>query len=249
MRRGWRQLVLCVRTLVAPHEMWSAVAVEPHTAIAIACVGGLDALSLTLQSFVLWPAFAGDPLVLDAPSGAQAALRGFCAARGAAIALAPASTAVRATALGVLLYASCGRQQRLPPVGVLVALAAYAEIIPWIENAALTIAIAIAAPHDLDSLRAIQLRTGLDLLWESQSTAWQPWLAATYGSACWMTAGSLRLSGTATTLVSIRRASLLPKTGWLRPDGAGFFCMPAVERTICNRFMGTTEPSGRFLLL
>ena len=205
MKHGWRELVLCARTIVAPSEMWSAVTVEPRPILAIACIGGLDALSLILQSFVLWPAFAGDPLVLDAPDGAQAALRAFCVARGAAIALAPATTAVRATALGVLLYASCGRRYRLPPVGALVALAAYAEIIPWIESAGLTIAIAIAAPQDLDSLRAIQLHAGLDLLWEPYSAAWTPWLAAVNAFTVWwamvVAFGLVRIAG-----VSRRRA-------------------------------------------
>ncbi len=199
MRRGWHELLLCTRTVVAPGEMWSAVAVAPRTTLAIACVGGLEALNLVLQSCVLWPAFAGDPLVFDAPGGAPAALRAFCVARGAAIALAPAAVAVRATALGVLLYGACGRGARLPRVGVLVALAAYAEIIPWIESAALTIAIAIAAPQDLDALRTVQLHAGLDLVWPSASAGWAPWLVAVNAFTAWwalvVACGLVRIAG------------------------------------------------------
>src|SRR5262249_14895868 len=123
----------CVATLVAPERAFEAIGRRPRFGAVVLGIGALESLVALAQSWVVWPAIAGDPLVAGTASGAWAGATPAWILRVGLAALAPAGVALRAAALGVVLRVAAAGSPR-GSTRALATLAACAEIVPWVES-------------------------------------------------------------------------------------------------------------------
>jgi hypothetical protein len=203
----WRECRLLGDLLTDPRRGFATLATSPPLGNAMLVLGFLHAALWVAQSVLLEPVF-GAASGAAGGMGTESPGPGLLwAARGLLVLLAPLAMGLRAVGFAVLLQAGAALAGRALPWRALVSLAVHLDVVLWVESAAVTLLLVVAQPATEEAMRALQLRAGLDLLWQPDSPGLAALLAAANLFSIWW--GALLALG----LVGMMR---LPR----RPAGA-----------------------------
>jgi hypothetical protein len=168
-----RGALTAVRTLadvvVAPRAAWRCLASRPQVVWMAVWVSALQMVVTAVQAHFVWAVVA-----TQSHEWLDDARRGLAATRVLTIAAVPIAAVARALAWSALLGLAAPA-----PRPTRVALALALESVPLLESAATAVLIAAAQPADVDALRAVRLRAGLDVAWRPQAA----WADALVGAA------------------------------------------------------------------
>jgi hypothetical protein len=208
-----RQLRLFGDLLTDPRRGFETLAQAPPLGSVIVVLGLMQAALWLAQSLLLEPVLRADTWPGEGMHAAAPIHGVFWTARLLVVLLAPLAMGLRAAGLATLLQASAALAGRVLPWRPLVSLALHLDIVLWVENAAVTLLLALARPANVDALHALRLRAGVDLLWQPASPAGRALLAAANLFSVWW--GVLLGLGLAVALrLPPRPARALAGTAW-----------------------------------
>jgi hypothetical protein len=180
-----RDLGLLADVLVAPRAACAAVRAHAPVGVALVVVSLVQGAAVGLQTRALEPALRADPMVAESPGGPDVALERYGGLRLAAALFTPAATAARCAALATLLQGACGLLGVACRWRLAFALALHAELVLALETACVAGLLAARPPAALDEIAALQLRAGLDLVWQPESARLRALVGAASAFTVW----------------------------------------------------------------
>jgi hypothetical protein len=187
--KSWRRAPrLLLDTLAAPGALLRSLEAAPPLGASFVLLAVLGVATQMLQARLLAPLVRLDPLAVEAPGGAAAALRNWWLLRGLACAALPLGLVVRSAALATVLQGAGALLGTAPRWRPLLGLALHLEFVFWIESGCLTLLLWLAPPASLEAVRDLELRAGLDLVWQPASPGLRALLSAGNAFTLWWAA-------------------------------------------------------------